>query len=238
MYNCGYRARVLNGYPAISLSDLDLKPVKAAVGHGSSTLTKVDSDDRPPALVTLEPGEVASTAILWREPAADKPARTVTAEVLDIVPAPGMPAERIHDAGLDLGGTRRLGVSPWEKAREAGGVEVGDNAPHYGDNHAWRDRLELEPADRMVGVMAVRKIRPVLERMRAKGGFTPDSVRTALLGLGFEPLTTTAYPMRATTGVAFEVYPGRGACVYGSLQRDRMTAKVDGVRQEGGCAEP
>ncbi|GAA2911892.1 hypothetical protein GCM10010517_78450 [Streptosporangium fragile] len=238
LYNCGDRNRVLKGYPGIGLLDADLHPVKAAVGHGSSSVAQVDSYDRPPATVTLRPGEVASAGILWRNLVTDHPERAVTAQVLDITPMPGAPAERLWDVGIDLGTTRKVAVGPWEKVREANGVEIGDNAPHYGDNHAWRRRLELSPADRMVGEPAAGRIRPALERLRVKGGFTAESVRAELLSPGFPAADAFAHATGATDEVAYEVYPGRGACVHGELQPKRLTVAVDGVRLEGGCAPP
>lgn len=226
LYNCGDRDRVLKGYPQVQLLDVDRKPIKVAVGNGSSSVATVDSYNRPPRKVTLKPGEVASAGILWRNLVTDDPQHAVTAEFLDIAPLPGEPTDRLPGVGIDLGTTRKLGVSPWEKVRKT--TAAIDNGP--------RRHLDLGPAQRLVAEMALRKIYPALERLRTQGGFTADSVRAALLGLGYSADTTKTNSIGAMQAVAFQVYPGGGACVSGTLQPNRLTAKVESGRVEGGCA--
>ncbi|MFC5744133.1 DUF4232 domain-containing protein [Actinomadura rugatobispora] len=236
LYNCGAKVRVLEGYPKVKLLDAHLKSIKVKVGHGSSSVAMVESYDRPPGKVTLKPGEVATAGILWRNLVTGDPDGAVLAETLEVTPGPGHRAERVPAVGIDLGTTRKLGLSPWARARQVNGGRS-SNAPHYGAKRVWKQRLELSPADRWTGELAARRIRPALEQLRAKGGFTAASVRTTLLGLGFPGNTTTAYPLKTSPGIGFEVYPGGASCVHGSLQADRrVTAKVDGVREEGGCA--
>ncbi|MEO5874867.1 MAG: DUF4232 domain-containing protein [Streptosporangiaceae bacterium] len=237
LYNCGGRDQVLNGYPGVRLLGSDLVPIKVAVRHGSGSVAQVDSFDQPAHEVTLKPGEVASAGILWRNLVTDDPGKAVTADVLEITPRPSAPTELVRAAGIDLGTTRKVGISPWKKIREANGVEPGDNAPHQGDNNAWQQRLELSPDDRMAGELAAGKLYVALEPLR-KQTPTVDSVRSVLLGLGFSTTTTSTRADAASGGVAFEVYPGGRACIHGSVAPDHLTMKVAGVRMEGGCVEP
>ncbi|KAB2348035.1 DUF4232 domain-containing protein [Actinomadura rudentiformis] len=226
LYNCGDRDRVLKGYPQVRLLDVDRKPIKVAVGRGSSSVATVDSYNHPPRKVTLKPGEVAWAGILWRNLVTDDPQHAVTAEFLEIAPSPGEPTDRLPGVGIDLGTTRKLGVSPWEKVRNT--TAASSNGP--------RQHPNLGPAQRLLAEMAVRKIYPALERLRTQGGFTADSVRAALLGLGYSADTTKATSIGAIQAVAFEVRPGGGACVSGTLQPDRLTTKVDSGQVAGGCA--
>ncbi|GAA2616843.1 DUF4232 domain-containing protein [Actinomadura fulvescens] len=231
LYNCGERDHVLKGYPQIRLLGADREPIKVAVGHGSSSVATVDSYDRPPRRVTLKPGQVASAGILWRNLVTEDPQRAVTAEYLEIAPLPGRPADRLPGVGIDLGTTRKVGVGPWEKVRQAG-----TSGPRPGTGQVPGERVPLKPAERLVGELAARKIYPALERLRTQGGFTADSVRAALLGLGFSADTTSAQSVGSSQAVTFAAYPGRNACVSGMLQTTRLTTKVEGVRAEGGCA--
>lgn len=238
LYNCGDRPRTLKGYPVIKFLDADDEPIDVAVGHGSASVARVESFDRPPERFDLAPGELASAGVLWRNLATADPKRAVTVGALQVTPDPAMRAERVSGVSVDLGTTRTVGVGPWVKMREANGAEIGDNAPHYGDNHAYLQRVRLRPAGRAAGEVAARRIRPALEPLRARGGGTAATVRAALLRLGFAADTTGTRKAPAGPGVEFEVFPGHGACVYGVIEPSRITMHVAGVRIEGGCAEP
>jgi hypothetical protein len=233
VYNCGDRDRVLKGYPRVRLLNTDLKPLKVRIEHGSPGVGNIVGFDRPATTVTLKPGEVAATEILWREKPRSK--RVVSPSVLEITPRPGLPAERLPDAAIDLAASRVLGIAPWVKVREANGVEVGDNAPHFGDNHAFQQRLTLTPNARLAATTAAGKIRTALEGLRVTRTLTTDSAMTALRALGFKDSTWT-HPA-GPGAIGYEVYPGQGACIYGTAGPDRVTATVDGVRLEGGCAD-
>jgi hypothetical protein len=128
-----------------------------------------------------------------------------------------------------------LGITPWVKVREANGVEVGDNAPHFGDNHAFQQRLDLTPNARLAATIAAGKIRTALERLRADGTLTTESAMTALRALGFGNSLSTR--PAGPDAIGYEAYPGQGACVYGTAGPDHVSATVDAVRLEGGCAE-
>ncbi|MFG2006766.1 DUF4232 domain-containing protein [Spirillospora sp. NPDC048911] len=237
LYNCGGRNRVLKGYPQIKLLDVDRRPIKASAKPGSSSVATVDSYDRPPRRVTLKPGEVASAGVLWRNLVTGDAAEAVTAEFMEIAPLPGEPTDQLPGVGIDLGTTRKVGIGPWQKVRQAKDNKAGDNGPRPADLPAWLRRVQLGPAERLVGELAFRRLYPELDRLRTQGGFTADSVRKALLGLGFSADTTKATAAQAMQAVAFEVYPGQGACVHGTLQSTRLTAKVEGARVQGGCAD-
>ena len=236
LYNCGQRVQVLAGYPRVKLLDARLKPIKLAVGRGASYAAAAEPHDGPTVELGLRPGEVATARIFWRDQVRQGRKGTATAQVLEIAPRPGAPFERLSDVSIELGTIRRLGIGTWERVREAGGAEVGDNAPHYRDNHAWQRTVEVDATGRLAGEMAARKIRPALEQLRAKGGFTVDAVRTTLRGLGFSGNSDGA--SEAADGVAYAVYPGGGSCVVGVFKRDRLTVKVGSVRLEGGCGAP
>ncbi|MGI5167159.1 DUF4232 domain-containing protein [Spirillospora sp. CA-253888] len=220
-YNCGDRVQVLQGLSRAWFSNVGGRHIRVV---GSA----------PSGAVQVRPGEVFSAEIGWRAPKKGEK-RLAEVGLLRVAAQPGRPVEELWDAGITMGADRKVTVVPWRKVRAAG-AEVGDGAPHHADNRAWRTRLQLDAEGRLAGEMAARKIRPALERLRVEGGFDVASVRAALAATGVADRYTGV--RQAGTGVAFEVYPGRGSCVYGTVRRERVAVTVAGVRVEGGCAEP
>lgn len=245
LHNCGRAAIRLKGYPSLTLYDAQGAPVKVKVGHGSKGVASVESFDGNPTDVTLAPGETASAAVLWRNHAKDGAKPSVTAASVEVAPKPGMPAQRLANAGIDLGATTKVGVSAWMKSRDATGSQPGDGAPHHGDNTAWKRRAPLSPSDRIAGGLVAGKARPVLERLRARKDVAPPAVRAALLHAGFRADRTFTQPYRASAasdvpppGSVFEIRAGERACVFGSVDPGRVTVRVDGPTREGTCLEP
>ncbi|RAY10869.1 hypothetical protein DPM19_33455 [Actinomadura craniellae] len=120
----------------------------------------------------------------------------------------------------------------------------GDMPPNYGDNNAWKRRLELTPADRRAGEDAARRVRPALERLRKAGDISPEAVRKALEGLGFPGDRMGAQPFRSVlvspppAGAVYYVRVGEIACVTGSVRPEGVLVEVGGPTGEGTCLEP
>jgi hypothetical protein len=116
MTNCGTRAHTVTGYPAVRVLDADRRELDVQVGEGSSDIAVVPAFDAPPAPVTLEPGETATSGVMWRNTVTDSTVDATLGTFLMISPAPGEPWQEVAaDApvNLDLGNTGKLGVRPW-----------------------------------------------------------------------------------------------------------------------------
>lgn len=116
--NCGTAPRTVRGHPAVRLLDGDRRPLDVLVGNGSSGIATVPSFDAAPATVTLQPGERATTAILWRNLVTDASVRATLGEYLEVAVAAGEPPQVIEaEGGVDLGNTGKVGVAPWAAYR-------------------------------------------------------------------------------------------------------------------------
>jgi hypothetical protein len=116
--NCGTVPRTVRGHPAIRLLDEDRQPLDVLVSHGSSGIATVPRFDAAPATVTLEPGERAGAAVMWRNLVTDPSVRATLGEFLEVTVAAGDPPQVIDaEGGVDLGNTGKLAVAPWAARR-------------------------------------------------------------------------------------------------------------------------
>ncbi|NUT99351.1 MAG: DUF4232 domain-containing protein [Saccharothrix sp.] len=128
--NCGTEPRTVTGYPDVRLLDADGRPldVRVLTGSASAEISAVDAFTAPPGEVVLQPGEHATSAVLWRNtyddisnppqvgaridiaPVRDGPRQTFTPRL----PPNGEPSRVDSPAvTLDLGSTGRIGIAPW-----------------------------------------------------------------------------------------------------------------------------
>ncbi|MEU9509022.1 DUF4232 domain-containing protein [Micromonospora sp. NPDC048170] len=117
LVNCGTTPYPLNGYPVLRLHDADGKPIPVRLVNGAKEITS--GFDDPPRPLTLQPGERAGAAVLWRNLVTDPTVVATNGERLEVAPAEGRPAQIVGlDGPIDLGNTGRIGVSAWKKATE------------------------------------------------------------------------------------------------------------------------
>ncbi|GAA5202268.1 hypothetical protein GCM10023322_83880 [Rugosimonospora acidiphila] len=116
--NCGSRPYTVNGYPTVRVLDDGRKPLDVRTSHGASAITTDNGITASPAPVTLAPGQRATATLVWRNLVTDATVVATRGTYLEIVPAPGEPAQTVapHD-GIDLGNTGMLGVGAWAAAR-------------------------------------------------------------------------------------------------------------------------
>ncbi|MCX5198212.1 DUF4232 domain-containing protein [Streptomyces sp. NBC_00249] len=114
LVNCGSAAYVLEGYPEVRLLDGQNRPVQVDIGHGTNGVTPPDGPDAPPRQVTLQPGQAATTSLLWRNLVTEAAGPAAEGRVLELVPKPGAPRLTLRlRAPVDLGGTGKAGLSAW-----------------------------------------------------------------------------------------------------------------------------
>lgn len=118
VFNCGTQPVRLDGYPQVRLLDERWQPLDVEILAGSGGISRVDGFDDPPQPITVQPGERARSAFMWRNTHASMDPPLVGSHV-DIAAAPGgtwqtliavSPESRIN---IDLGSTGRLGVRAW-----------------------------------------------------------------------------------------------------------------------------
>ncbi|MBB4885393.1 DUF4232 domain-containing protein [Streptomyces netropsis] len=113
MVNCGSRPYTVKGYPTVRVLDGDRKRIDVTVTEGSSAVATIG--DATPKPVILRPGEKAVAGLLWRNTVTDPAVTAVRATYLEVAPATGAPWQTVKpDAGIDLGTTGKVGVSPWK----------------------------------------------------------------------------------------------------------------------------
>jgi hypothetical protein len=135
---------------------------------------------------------------------------------------------------------------------------AGDGAPHYNENNAHRREGDMTPAHAEDAQREADRLRPVLERLWERRKWDPDTVRTALLRLGYEEerltkdgkrvggtLTVTGmsprwkddgYVTPEGARVALRVHDD--ACVSGFVQKSNVEVRAHGPYLETGCFEP
>ncbi|CAL9415670.1 hypothetical protein SUDANB95_01740 [Actinosynnema sp. ALI-1.44] len=133
MLNCGTEPYSVTGYPDVRLLDADGQPLNVRVlnGPASAEISAVDSFAAQPAEVVLQPGEHATSALLWRNTYDNTTEPPRVGVRLDIAPTAGAPRQtfipRLPPNGepsrvdapavtIDLGSTGRIGVAPWRAA--------------------------------------------------------------------------------------------------------------------------
>ncbi|MGW6159117.1 hypothetical protein ACWFRM_39350 [Streptomyces sp. NPDC055144] len=139
-------------------------------------------------------------------------------------------------------------------------VEPGvvDGAPHIGDNNAYRHTGGMSPAGEKAARREAARIEPVLKRLWGQKEWDPESVRAALLKLGYEGegsgdtgeraggtlgvrgmdsrYETDHYVTPEGTQVGLRVRAD--ACVTAFVQETNYGVKVNGPYMETGCFEP
>ncbi|MFJ3622680.1 hypothetical protein ACIPSH_31680 [Streptomyces iakyrus] len=135
---------------------------------------------------------------------------------------------------------------------------AGDGAPHHNENNAYRRAGEMAPAHAADAEREAARIRPVLKRLWEQRKWNPETVRTALLRLGYEEervaqdgkrlggtLTVTGLPSHGEgdgpvtpeeSRVALRVHDD--ACVTAFLQQSNFAVSTHGPYPETGCFQP
>jgi hypothetical protein len=102
----------LNGYPALRVLDEDHQPLQVHIVPGATGITI--GFDTPPHPITLQPGQTATAAVLWRNTVTDATVKATNGTYLDTAPTAGDPWQTLQPrGGLDIGNTGELGVSAW-----------------------------------------------------------------------------------------------------------------------------
>lgn len=115
--NCSTRPYHLDGFPQIQLLDLKRQPVTGvSVLHGSGGITTGTDFDEAPRSVTLQPGQSATSGLMWRNTVTD--GAPVNVPYVRVTAEPGTQPVTVTPE-LDLGTTGKLGVSPWQKQAAA-----------------------------------------------------------------------------------------------------------------------
>ncbi|MGZ3143293.1 DUF4232 domain-containing protein [Lentzea chajnantorensis] len=116
--NCGTEPVQLNGHPQVRLLDERWQPLDVAVLPGSGGIARLEGFDDPPQPITVQPGERARSAILWRNTHTTLDPPQVGSHV-DLAAAPGgawqslVPVAPERSINIDLGSTGRIGVRAW-----------------------------------------------------------------------------------------------------------------------------
>ncbi|ELP62273.1 DUF4232 domain-containing protein [Streptomyces turgidiscabies] len=112
--NCGKGDYTVEGYPLLELLDDARKPVTGVkILDGSTEITTGAGPDNPPRPVTLEPGESATAALVWRN--TTEFGTPVNVPYVRVRAKAGATPVTVTP-NLDLGTTGKLGVRPWVKA--------------------------------------------------------------------------------------------------------------------------
>ncbi|MGW2824745.1 hypothetical protein ACWC24_27655 [Streptomyces sp. NPDC001443] len=99
--------------------------------------------------------------------------------------------------------------------------------------------IPLHGQNRCNGLAAVARVKDVLEPLRERGDFAPDSVREALTSLGYSAEKMQVYQGGSATGVAFLIDIGVSPwCVEGTMARDSTDADAFGGYPDGSDCEP
>ncbi|WP_176946969.1 DUF4232 domain-containing protein [Lentzea fradiae] len=120
LLNCGTQPVELNGYPQVKLHDDQWRPLAVDIVPGSGGIAVLAGFDDPPQSVTVQPGERARTAFLWRNTHTSVEPPLVGGHA-DIALTPDgawqalVPESGGNDLLIDLGSTGRMGVRAWRR---------------------------------------------------------------------------------------------------------------------------
>ncbi|MDX8035894.1 DUF4232 domain-containing protein [Lentzea sp. BCCO 10_0856] len=118
MLNCGTEPVELNGYPQVKLFDEQWHQLAVEIVDGSGGIASVDGFDDAPQPITVQPGERAKSAFLWRNTNTSIDPPLVGSHV-DMALAPDsawqtlLPVSPEKGILIDLGSTGRMGVRAW-----------------------------------------------------------------------------------------------------------------------------
>lgn len=118
MVNCGTQPVELNGYPQLKLLDEHWQQLDVQVLDGSGGIASVEGFDTPPRPIVVQPGEVAKSAIMWRNTNTSVEPPQIGSQA-DIAAVPGGTFQPLltsppgKDLFIDLGSTGRVGVRAW-----------------------------------------------------------------------------------------------------------------------------
>ncbi|WP_330273439.1 DUF4232 domain-containing protein [Lentzea sp. NBC_00516] len=116
--NCGVEPLQLNGYPQVKLFGEEREPLDVEILDGSGGIASLEGFDDAPQPITVQPGERAKSAFVWRNTHASVDPPQV-GKYVDMAAAPGgtwQPLVATTPEGrilVDLGSTGRLGVRAW-----------------------------------------------------------------------------------------------------------------------------
>jgi hypothetical protein len=110
--NCGRAPYTVSGYPDVGVLDEDGDRVPVDVTHGFPPGDPIA--DATPTTITLEPGEAAEAALLWRQLVEANGTDSVTGPLV-VHPAPDGGPQRTG-LDVDLGTTRKVTVGAWRPA--------------------------------------------------------------------------------------------------------------------------
>ncbi|MFD7873480.1 hypothetical protein ACFV5G_05010 [Streptomyces sp. NPDC059766] len=129
--------------------------------------------------------------------------------------------------------------SPTEPTAAATPTSTGLPVDHYAENHGFRVPIPLHGQNRCKGLAAVARVEKALEPLRERGDFAPDSVRSALTGLGYSAGKMQVYQGGSGTGVGFLIDIGVSPwCVEGTMTSDSTKADAFGGYPDGSNCEP
>jgi hypothetical protein len=118
--NCGTQPVQLNGYPQVRLLDEQWRQLDVEIVEGSGGIASVGGFDDAPQPITVQPGERARSAFMWRNTHTSVDPPQVGSHV-DIAAAPGgtwqslLPVSPEKGIFIDLGSTGRMGVRAWHR---------------------------------------------------------------------------------------------------------------------------
>ncbi|MER5638037.1 hypothetical protein ABT095_13890 [Kitasatospora sp. NPDC002227] len=169
-----------------------------------------------------------------------------------IAPPSFTAAPSLLGASPDTAAPSPLGASPYV---EPG---AGDGAPHNGDNLAYRRPGEISTANAADARREADRIEPVLGQLWQQQKWTPEAVKAALTGLGYQEertgskgerlggnLTVQAMSARYETdryvtppGARIGLRVHEDTCVSAFVQPSNYAVSVNGLYPETGCFEP
>ncbi|MET8981335.1 hypothetical protein ABZX85_37640 [Streptomyces sp. NPDC004539] len=135
---------------------------------------------------------------------------------------------------------------------------AGDGAPHYRENNGFRIAGEMSDASAADARREAARIEPVLKDLWQRKEWDPATVRTAMLGLGYEeqhfdskghslggtlqvkPMNSRYVDGRYVTpeGALIGLRVHDDACVTAFVQKTNYQVSANGPYPEGGCFEP
>ncbi|MFB7286796.1 hypothetical protein [Actinacidiphila glaucinigra] len=132
-----------------------------------------------------------------------------------------------------------------------GNVEPGshDGAPHYRENNGFKIPKEMSSASEEAARAEAARIEPVLKRLWTAKTWDAESVRTALLKLGYRnegpdseqgrgTLFVRAHDPNSNPGTSIALNVRQDACVTAFVQTTNYQVSVNGRFLETGCFEP